>query len=124
MTSWPGGVSAITLFVSDVGVSKEFYLRALGLPVHWEDDVSCVFQLDGALINLLQATEVPELITPATAGSGPTSLLTITVDDVDATAAALTAAGVALLNGPLDRPWGIRTASFADPDGHLWEIAK
>ena len=31
--------------------------------------------------------------------------------------------GVVLLNGPMDRPWGIRTASFCDPDGHIWEIA-
>jgi uncharacterized glyoxalase superfamily protein PhnB len=31
---------------------------------------------------------------------------------------------VKLLNGPMDRPWGIRTAAFADPAGHVWEIAK
>jgi lactoylglutathione lyase len=24
----------------------------------------------------------------------------------------------------MDRPWGIRTASFRDPGGHIWEIAK
>jgi lactoylglutathione lyase len=39
-------------------------------------------------------------------------------------AAELTARGVELLNGPIDRPWGIRTASFIDPGGHIWEIAK
>ena len=50
--------------------------------------------------------------------------LTITVDDVDALCADLTARGVELLNGPIDRPWGIRTASFMDPAGHIWEIAK
>ncbi len=32
--------------------------------------------------------------------------------------------GVALLNGPVDRPWGVRTAAFADPSGHVWEIAR
>ena len=32
--------------------------------------------------------------------------------------------GVELLNGPMDRPWGIRTAAFADPAGHIWEIAQ
>ena len=31
--------------------------------------------------------------------------------------------GVQLLNGPIDREWGKRTAAFADPDGHVWEIA-
>ena len=37
--------------------------------------------------------------------------------------AELAARGVTLLNGPMDRPWGIRTASFTDPSGHIWEIA-
>jgi lactoylglutathione lyase len=43
---------------------------------------------------------------------------------VDAMAAELTSRGVELLNGPMDRPWGIRTASFRDPGGHIWEIAS
>jgi uncharacterized glyoxalase superfamily protein PhnB len=32
--------------------------------------------------------------------------------------------GVTLLNGPMDRPWGLRTASFIDPAGVIWEIAQ
>jgi hypothetical protein len=28
-----------------------------------------------------------------------------------------------LLNGPMNRPWGVRTASFTDPNGLIWEIA-
>ena len=51
-------------------------------------------------------------------------VFTLTVDDVDAMCAELAARGVTLLNGPMDRPWGIRTASFFDPGGHIWEIAK
>jgi catechol 2,3-dioxygenase-like lactoylglutathione lyase family enzyme len=31
---------------------------------------------------------------------------------------------VELLNGPIDREWGVRTAAFADPDGHVWEVAQ
>jgi uncharacterized glyoxalase superfamily protein PhnB len=49
--------------------------------------------------------------------------LTLEVDDVDAMCDELRARGVELLNGPIDRPWGIRTASFRDPGGHIWEIA-
>lgn len=55
---------------------------------------------------------------------GPRSVFTIHVDDVDAMCAELTARGVELLNGPMNRPWGVRTASFVDPGGHIWEIAK
>jgi catechol 2,3-dioxygenase-like lactoylglutathione lyase family enzyme len=36
----------------------------------------------------------------------------------------LEAHGVKLLNGPVDRPWGRRTAAFADPAGNTWEIAQ
>jgi uncharacterized glyoxalase superfamily protein PhnB len=43
---------------------------------------------------------------------------------VDAMCAELTKRGATLLNGPMDRPWGIRTASFRDPGGHIWEIAS
>jgi len=46
------------------------------------------------------------------------------VDDADAVCAELDRRGVALLNGPIDRPWGMRTACFADPDDHIWEIAQ
>ena len=38
-----------------------------------------------------------------------------------------TAAGDLIEPGPVasrDRPWGVRTASFADPGGHIWEIAQ
>jgi lactoylglutathione lyase len=49
--------------------------------------------------------------------------LTIEVDDVDAMCADVASRGVELLNGPMDRPWGVRTASFSDPGGHIWEIA-
>ena len=49
--------------------------------------------------------------------------LTIWVEDADAACVTLIARGVELSNGPIDRAWGMRTASFADPDGHIWEIA-
>jgi uncharacterized glyoxalase superfamily protein PhnB len=66
------------------------------------------------------------LIEPAKVASpdaGARIQFTIAVDDVDAMCAELAKRGVKLLNGPMDRPWGIRTASFTDPGGHIWEIA-
>jgi uncharacterized glyoxalase superfamily protein PhnB len=59
----------------------------------------------------------------ATREAGSRLQFTIEVDDVDAICAQLAARGVELLNGPMDRPWGPRTASFQDPGGHIWEIA-
>jgi catechol 2,3-dioxygenase-like lactoylglutathione lyase family enzyme len=126
MPGWPGGISAITLFVEDLDACKAFYRRAFGLPVHFEDPNSAVFVFEHTMINLLRATEAPELIAPAPVASpdeGSRFQLTLEVDDVDATASELVARGVELLNGPMDRPWGIRTAAFRDPAGHIWEIA-
>ena len=127
MASWPSGISAITLFVEDLDAAKRFYGRAFGLPIMFEDDASAVFHFRNTLINLLQVSEAPELIAPAAVASpdaGSRMQFTIPVDDVDATCAELRARGVELLNGPMDRPWGIRTATFRDPAGHIWEIAK
>jgi catechol 2,3-dioxygenase-like lactoylglutathione lyase family enzyme len=125
--SWPGKIFALTLFVEDLGEAKRFYREVFGLPVAFEDENSAVFDFGNTVINLLKTTEAPELIEPAAVASpesGSRYVLTIQVDDVDATCAELTARGVELLNGPMDRPWGIRTASFRDPGGHIWEIAK
>jgi len=52
------------------------------------------------------------------------ALYTITVANTDQIYAELRSRGVEFLNGPIDRAWGVRTASFADPAGHLWEIAQ
>ena len=127
MAAWPGPISAITLLVEDLEVTKQFYRDVFGLPVHYEDEASAVFNFGNTLINLLIASEARALIEPA-AVAGPEAgsrfQFTITVDDVDATCADLRVRGVELLNGPMDRPWGIRTASFKDPAGHIWEIAK
>lgn len=127
MTSWPGGVATITLFVEDVPTTKQFYRDVFGLPVVFEDDDSAVFRFGSMLVNLLRAGAAAELVEPASVGdadAGVRSQLTLEVDDVDATCAELRARGVELLNGPIDRPWGVRTATFRDPGGHVWEIAQ
>jgi lactoylglutathione lyase len=126
MGSWPGGISAITLFVEDLEEAKRFYRAVFGLPVAFEDADSAVFRFENTLINLLAIAAARDLIAPVAVApreAGGRVQLTITVADVDATCAALTARGVEMLNGPLDRPWGVRTASFRDPGGHIWEIA-
>ena len=126
MDAWPKGISTITLFVEDVAATKRFYQDVFGARLKYEDDVSAVFDFAHIQVNLLDATAVPELIEPAALApreAGSRLVLTIDVDDVDAMCAELRMRGVELLNGPMDRPWGIRTASFRDPAGHIWEIA-
>lgn len=125
--AWPKGIAAITLFAEDLQATKQFYLDVFGLPVHYEDDDSAVFEFGTTLVNLLRGTEAPSLIAPgevARPDAGARFQFTLEVDDVDAMCAELQRRGVELLNGPMDRPWGIRTASFKDPAGNIWEIAK
>ena len=125
--SWAQNLFAITLFVEDLNKAKQFYQKVFDLPVVFEDGNSAVFQVGDTLINLLKTTAAKELVQPAPVGSpdaGSRFVFTVHVDDVDAMCTELVARGVELLNGPMDRPWGIRTASFKDPGGHIWEIAK
>jgi len=125
--AWPKGIFAITLFTENLEQTKEFYQKVFGLPVDYEDSNSAVFKFGDTLVNLLRITEANTLIEPAKVAnreSGSRFVFTIGVDDVDAMCAELVSRGVELLNGPLDRPWGIRTASFMDPAGYIWEIAK
>ena len=126
MGDWPGPITAMTLFQEDLEAAKRFYQDAFDLPVHYEDDASAVFLFGGTMINLLRVSEAPGLVGPAPVAdpsAGARFQFTLGVDDVDATCERLRERGVELLNGPVDRPWGIRTASFRDPGGHIWEIA-
>jgi lactoylglutathione lyase len=127
MSQWPAGVAAITLFVEDLEEAKDFYARAFELELIFEDANSAVFRFGNTMINLLKVEAAPELVDPAPVGAADAaarSVFTVEVDDVDARCDQLKALGVELLNGPMDRPWGPRTASFRAPGGQIWEIAK
>ena len=120
-------VGAITMFVEDPRRSKEFYERVFDLEAVYEDAAAVAFKFEHTIVNLLQTPAARSLIEPAVVappGGGSSFQLTIWVDDADAACAELATRGVELLNGPIDREWGMRTACFADPDGHVWEIAQ
>jgi catechol 2,3-dioxygenase-like lactoylglutathione lyase family enzyme len=124
---WPGGIAAITLFVEDLEKAKGFYEHVFELPVFFEDSNSAVYKFGETLVNLLRISEAPSLVAPAAVaepGAGVRFQFTLDVEDVDSVCERLRERGVELLNGPMDRPWGIRTASFRDPGGHIWEIAR
>ncbi len=120
-------LGAITMFVEDPQRSKAFYERVFDVPAVYEDENAAAFKFENTVVNLLKTSAAPELIAPgAVAGreTGSRFQLTIWVDDTDAVCEDLAARGVTLLNGPMNRAWGLRTACFEDPDGHIWEIAQ
>jgi catechol 2,3-dioxygenase-like lactoylglutathione lyase family enzyme len=120
-------VDVITLFVEDLQKVRAFYQEVFRFSAIYEDDVSAVFDFGNMSINLLDISEAYGLIHPGTVArreSGSRYQFTIRVEDVDAVCNELNKQGVTLLNGPMDRPWGVRTAAFTDPAGHVWEIAQ
>ena len=127
MSSVLKSVGAITLFVEDPQRSKSFYQDVFDVSVIYEDEDAAAFSFENTIVNLLSLPAARELIYPeavANREAGSRFQLTIWVDDADAVCKELTTRGVELLNGPLNREWGMRTASFTDPDGHIWEIAE
>ena len=120
-------VEVITFFVEDLAATRAFYENVFGLEVVYEDEASAVVRLENLMINLLHAERAGTLVAPrpvGAPGAGARLLITIEVADADAVCAELEQHGVTILNGPVDRPWGRRTAAFADPAGNVWEIAQ
>jgi lactoylglutathione lyase len=119
-------LEVITLFVENLQEAKAFDTDVFGLQVLYEDHDSAVIQLKNVMINLLVVFEAHDLIAPASAAAsiGVRSMMTVNVKDADAVISELEQHCVKLINGPVDRPWGRRTAAFADPAGHVWEIAQ
>ena len=118
---------ATSIFTEDLPATKAFYSDVFGLPLVFEDAVSAVFKFDNLLLNVLRVSEALKLVEPApvgATGAGARCMPTIRVPDADETCAELARHGVALLNGPINRPWGRRTAAFRDPAGNVWEIAQ
>jgi lactoylglutathione lyase len=116
------GLGAITLFTEDLPRTAAFYRDVFGLALLFEDDSSAAFRFGSTVINVLQVGAARELIEPAPVGgadAGRRMQLTVWVADTDAVFAQLKEHGI-----ELDRPWGQRTATFADPGGHVWEVAQ
>jgi lactoylglutathione lyase len=119
-------VGAITMFIDDTQRSKAFYEQVFGAKIVHEDENAVAFEFENMVVNMLRVPAAHELIAPAPVGDADAPRrfqLTVWVQDTDAVCEQLAACGVELLNGPMDREWGLRTAAFSDPDGHIWEVA-
>jgi len=124
-TGMIGNIHATVLFVRDLSGCAAFYRDTLGFAVKHTDDNSVWFGDQHIL--LLRRSAAAQLVGEDTLSSQaegcPRVLICAEVEDVDATHAALEAKRVAFVQLPTSRPWGVRTAHFADPEGNLWEIA-
>lgn len=127
MTLPPLGLSLVTLGVADLGRARVFY-TAMGLAISTRstDDVA-FFQMPGGVLALYARTALAEDATVDPAGSGFAGVtLACNLDapaDVDAMIARAIEAGGRLVKAAQTVFWGGYSGYFADPDGHLWEVA-
>ena len=119
-------VGAITLFVEDQQRSKQFYERVFDIAAVDEEEDTVIFKFENLFVRLLTrgAAETELLgVSLAESNSGTRFTLAVFVDDTDALCEELVKRGVSIAYGPVDRPWGVRTAAFLDPDGYLWAFS-
>jgi catechol 2,3-dioxygenase-like lactoylglutathione lyase family enzyme len=125
MVSWDREIGAMTLFVPDLDRAREFYQAVLGLDPQPADEKTVMVRFKDMYVFLHQAAAaqepLPEILEEARNGAGQFAII---VKDVDAVASELAERGMEPISGPADRPWGMRTVTFADPAGHIWEIAQ
>jgi catechol 2,3-dioxygenase-like lactoylglutathione lyase family enzyme len=126
MANWNKQIAAINLLVGDLDRAKTFYRDVFGLPVQHEDDGSAMFRFNDTYLFLQRGESrddapTEEVLKLAQGGVGQCAII---VEDADAVRAELDEKGVTVISGPEDRPWGMRTLTFADPGGNTWEIAQ
>ena len=123
--TWATKLAGVTLVQERLNEAKAFYTEVFELQAAFEDKSNAVFKIGETILHLLDVAAAPDLIGPGTVAvpsAGHRVQLTIQVDDVDGLCRQLSQRGVRILSGPMDRPWGIRTANFEDPGGHYWEV--
>jgi catechol 2,3-dioxygenase-like lactoylglutathione lyase family enzyme len=132
-------IHVITLAVSDLDRALAFYRDGLGLAsagvigTEFVGDQThpagaiVTFELHGGLILALYPRT--ELAKDAQVPYGPPKTGEFSLghavgsrEAVDALLAQAAAAGATVIGSPHERPWGIYSGYFRDPDGHLWEI--
>jgi uncharacterized glyoxalase superfamily protein PhnB len=122
-------ISMITLGVSDIGKSLAFYRDGLGFPTHnyKPGDENVMFRLYGSWLGLYPRDRLAEDATVSSEGSGFRGVtLSHNVSSklgADRLFQHAVAAGATPVKKPQDVFWGGYSGYFADPDGHLWEVA-
>jgi catechol 2,3-dioxygenase-like lactoylglutathione lyase family enzyme len=128
----------ITLAVDDLERALAFYRDGLGFTsngivgTEWKDEQTgangaiALFELEGGLILSLYprsdlAKDAEIRISPAQGGEFSLGQLVEGREEVDELLERAKAAG-AQVTPAHDRPWGIYSGYFRDPDGHLWEV--
>ena len=132
-------INVITLAVADLDRALAFYRDGLGLRTEGltgtefkgdeavPDGTTAVFHLDeGLMLSIYPRSELAKdaaiPLTAAQPGEFSVGHVVASRDEVDHVIEQAKAAGATVIDAPHERPWGIYSGYFHDPDGHLWEI--
>ena len=132
-------IHVITLAVADLDRALAFYRDGLGFATGGligaefpgdetsPDGTTAVFRLDGGLMLSIYprselAKDAAVALTAAKPGEFSIGHVVASRAEVDEVITQAKAAGAAVTESPHDRPWGIYSGYFQDPDGHLWEV--
>ena len=122
-------IGIITLGVSDFEKSLRFYRDGLGFPTHnyKEGEDIAFFKLEGSWLGIYPWRKLADDANSSPEGSGFRGVTLAhnvkTKEEVDQVIRLAASAGAKIVKQPLDVFWGGYSGYFADPDGHLWEVA-
>jgi uncharacterized protein len=132
-------IAVLTIGVDDLERSLAFYRDGLGLQTNgimgteFKGDethpsgAAVMFELQNGLILALYprtelAKDAKQLVGTSSSTDFSIGHFVQSKEEVDALLKQAEAAGAIVTEDPHDRPWGIYSGYFQDPDGHLWEI--
>lgn len=121
-------LSLVTLGVQDLPRSLQFYRDGLGWkPSSASQEEVAFFQLGGVVLSLYSRTSLAEDAAVDPAGTGFSGITlaynTKSREEVDAILQLIEQLGERIVKPAQVVFWGGYSGYFADPDGHLWEVA-
>lgn len=120
-------LSVVTLGVADLERARRFYEEGLGWKRGNQHAEVIFFQLNGMILSLFSREHLAADAQVPAEGSGFSGIVLAynarDKADVDAVMMEAERAGARILKNAQDVFWGGYSGYFADPDGHLWEVA-
>ena len=120
-------ISMITLGVRDLAASVKFYEQGLGWPRKESSPQVAFFPLGGTGLGLYGREVLAEDATVSAEGGGFSGVAlahyVASEAEVETVLDEAVAAGATLVKPAQKVFWGGYSGYFADPDGHLWEVA-
>lgn len=122
-------ISLITLGVSDLKKSLQFYRDGLGFKTigYKEGDEAIFFEMEGSWLSIYPRDKLAQDATVPSEGSGFAGFTL--AHNVKSEKEVKDVFALAIKSGakPIKRPqkvfWGGYSGYFSDPDGYLWEVA-